>query len=66
MKMLKRVIGLSLSGAIAAAALTGCGQSSVPEPTATIDPSDMAYQVTGLTRNTTLFTVDGREVPVEE
>jgi len=66
MKMLKRVIGLSLSGAIAAAALTGCGQSSVPEPTATIDPSDMAYQVTGLTRNTTLFTVNGREVPVEE
>lgn len=67
-KMNKRrqAAALALAGALLAASLTGCGQNAGPDPAPTPDPSDMAYQVAGVARDTVLFTVDGRDVPAEE
>ena len=65
MNMMKKVLGLSLAGALAVGTLAGCTGSN-PTPSATPDPSDMAYQVTGIPRDTVLLTVDGRDVLVEE
>lgn len=65
MNMTKKVLGLSLAGALAVGSLAGC-TGSTPTPSASPDPSDMAYQVTGLPRDTVLLTVDGRDVPLEE
>jgi hypothetical protein len=62
MKIGKRVLGLSLAAALAAGALAGCTQQSDDNANA----SDIAYQTTGLTRDTVLCTVDGEEVTADE
>ena len=64
MNIAKRVLGLSLAAALTAGALAGCTQQSGGDTAA--DPSDIAYQTTGLTRDTVLCTVDGAEVTADE
>ncbi len=64
MNLLRRAAGLVLAGVLLAAVLAGCGETAAPAPTP--DPSDMAYQVSGIPRDTVLLTVDGRDVSAEQ
>ena len=54
----KKLLCAGLSGALLAGAMAGCGAAE-PQPTPAAD--DIAYQATGLSRDTVLFTVDGPE-----
>ncbi|MCI8527499.1 MAG: peptidylprolyl isomerase [Oscillospiraceae bacterium] len=63
MKLGKKLLGLSLAGALLVGALAGCGNS--PAPAATPGPEDIAYQAVGLARDTVLFTVDGADVTAD-
>ena len=65
-----RLLCAGLSGALLLGALTGCsnGNPAPAEttPAATPAADDIAYQATGLTRDTVLFTVDGRDVTADQ
>ena len=55
-----------LCGGLAAALLAGCaGQAPAPTPAATPAADDIAYQVSGLPRDTVLFTAGGAEVTAD-
>ena len=59
----KKLLCAGLSGALLTGAMAGCGAAE-PQPTPAAD--DIAYQATGLSRDTVLFTVDGREVTADQ
>lgn len=59
----KKLLCAGLSGALLAGAMAGCGAA---EPQPTPAAYDIAYQATGLSRDTVLFTVDGREVTADQ
>ena len=59
----KKLLCAGLSGALLAGAMAGCSTAE-PQPTPAAD--DIAYQATGLSRDTVLFTVDGREVTADQ
>ncbi|HIZ93560.1 peptidylprolyl isomerase [Flavonifractor sp. An112] len=59
----KKLLCAGLCGALLAGAMAGCGAAE-PQPTPAAD--DIAYQATGLSRDTVLFTVDGREVTADQ
>ena len=63
MKLGKKLLGLSLAGALLVGTLAGCGDS--PAPAATPAPKDIAYQAAGLPKDTVLFTVDGADVTAD-
>ena len=50
----KQFLCAGMTGALLVAGLTACAPGA-PE----VDPSDVAYQTAGVTRDTVLFTVDG-------
>lgn len=64
MKCAKKLLGLSLAGALLMGTLAGCGDS--PAPSATPAPDDIAYQAAGIARDTVLFTVDGADVTADD
>ena len=67
MKYMKKLLGLAVAGALLTGVLAGCGTSNPsPAPSATPDPDDIAYQAAGITRDTVLFTVDGKDVTADE
>ena len=57
----KQFLCAGMTGALLVAGLTACAPGA-PE----VDPSDVAYQTAGVTRDTVLFTVDGTEVTADE
>lgn len=57
----KQFLCAGMTGALLVAGLTACAPGA-PE----VDPSDVAYQTAGVTRETVLFTVDGTEVTADE
>ena len=57
----KKLLCAGLSGALLAGAMAGCGAAD-PKPA----DDDIAYKATGLSRDTVLFTVDGREVTADQ
>lgn len=57
----KQFLCAGITGALLAVGLTAC-VSGTPE----VDPSDVAYQTAGVTRDTVLSTVDGTEVTVDK
>ena len=59
----QKLLCAGLSGALLAGAMAGC---SSPAPQSTPAADDIAYQATGLSRDTVLFTVDGREVTADQ
>ena len=61
----KKLLCAGLSGALLTGALAGCGTTD-SQPSATPAADDIAYQATGLPRDTVLFTVDGREVTTDQ
>lgn len=61
----KKLLCVGLTGALLSSALAGCSTSDA-QPSATPADDDIAYQATGLTRNTVLFTVDGRDVTADQ
>ena len=52
----KQFLCAGMTGALLVAGLTACAPGA-PE----VDPSDVAYQTAGVTRDTVLFTVDGTD-----
>lgn len=61
MKVVKKLLGLSLAGALLVGCLAGCG-GNTPTPAATPEPEDIAYQAAGISRDTVLFTVNGTDI----
>ena len=59
----KKLLCAGLSGALLIGAMAGCSTAD-PQPTPAAD--DIAYQATGLARDTVLFTVDGRDVTADQ
>ena len=59
----KKFLCAGLSGALLIGAMAGCSTAD-PQPTPAAD--DIAYQATGLARDTVLFTVDGRDVTADQ
>lgn len=59
----KKLLCAGVTGALLTGALTGCSTLK-PQPTPAAD--DIAYQATGITRDTVLFTVDGRDVTADQ
>ena len=59
----KKLLCAGLSGALLIGAMAGCSTAD-PPPTPAAD--DIAYQATGLARDTVLFTVDGRDVTADQ
>ncbi|MCI7472938.1 MAG: peptidylprolyl isomerase [Clostridiales bacterium] len=57
----KKLLCAGLSGALLAGAMAGCAAAD-PKPA----DDDIAYKATGLSRDTVLFTVDGREVTADQ
>ena len=58
-----KLLCAGLSGALLAGALTGCAAG---EPTPTPAADDIAYQATGIPRDTVLFRVNGRDVVADQ
>lgn len=61
----KKLLCAGLSGALLTGALAGCSTTD-SQPSATPAADDIAYQATGLPRDTVLFTVDGRDVTADQ
>ena len=59
----KKLLCAGLSGALLTGAMAGCSTAD-PQPTPAAD--DIAYQATGISRDTVLFTVDGRDVTADQ
>lgn len=59
----KKLLCAGLSGALLTGAMAGC---STPNAQPTPAADDIAYQATGLARDTVLFTVDGRDVTADQ
>lgn len=59
----KKLLCAGLSGALLTGAMAGCSTAD-PQPTPAAD--DIAYQATGISRDTVLFTVDGRDITADQ
>lgn len=68
MKLMKRLLGLALAGALMVGVLAGCGKGGGTDdaPTATPSADDVAYQAAGIARDTVLFTVNGADVTADD
>lgn len=80
MKMMRRILGMSLSALLLAGSLAGCatpdatdtpGPDATPSPTAAqstplVDTPDVVQQLLGFPRDTVIFTVNGKDVLAED
>lgn len=65
MKKNRKPVALLLSILLLAALLTGCGGAGAQNTTAAPAEEDVVYDLTGLSRDTVLFTVNGADVTAE-
>ena len=63
---LKRTLCAALAGALLLAGLSACAGQTDPQPTPTPAADDVAYQTTGMGRDTVLFTVNDTPVTADE